>query len=306
MTSGGRTRANLPVSSEDVARLIAGGESDSVEFKREWYDLQRKEGKAFFVKDVLALANTIYPDTTGFLLVGVDDDRKVVGIQQGPDAETISNIIAAYVQPPANVQCRAHKLGRVDISVVTIQWSPARPHHSIRDHPGILASNVVYVRRDRTVGTATLPEIEVMIREKDARLGPIIRGDPIQFGFVERGDSSTRAFTARVTNVTTEPVGGVDLGIDVRNARNPELFYRGLKLSNATLEPGQSREVEFRLSEVTFYLATFDPTTGDRKWSSVRNLTHLGDWWLDITLHVNYRSRDGFIRHLEQRVVLSS
>jgi hypothetical protein len=277
-----------------------------VEFKREWYDLQHKEGKALFVKDVLALANTVDPDTTAFLFVGVDDDRNVVGIKKGPDAETISNIIAAYVQPPASVQCRGHKLGKVEVSVITIQWSPARPHHSIRDHPGILARDVVYVRRDRTVGTATLPEIEVMIREKDARLGPIIRGDPIQFGLVERGDPSSRTLTARVTNVTTEPVGGVDLGIDVRNARNPELFYRGLKLSNATLEPGQSREVEFRLSEVTFYLAAFDPTTGDRKWSTVRDLTHLGDWWLDVTLHVNYRTRDGFIRHLEQRVVLSS
>jgi len=277
-----------------------------VEFKCEWYDLQRKEGKALFVKDVLALANTIDADTTGFLFVGVDDDRKVVGVREGPDAETISNIIAAYVQPPPNVQCRDHKVGKVEVSVVSIQWSPARPHHSIRDHPGILSRDLVYVRRDRTIGTATLPEIEVMIREKDARLGPIIRGDPIQFGFVERADPSTRVLTARVTNVTTEPVGGVDLGIDARNARNPELFYRGLKLSNATLEPGQSREVEFRLSEVTFYLATFDPTTGDRKWSTVRDLTHLGDWWLDITLHVNYRSRDGFIRHLEQRVVLSS
>ncbi len=296
-----------PVSESFLKNLIGAGESDRVEFKREWYDLQHKEGKALLVKDVLALANTIGQDTPGFLLVGVNDERRVVGVKGPPDPETVSSIIAAYVQPPPNIQCRHHMLGDSVVSALTISWSPARPHHALRDHPGVLARNVVYVRRDRTVGTLTLPEIEVMMREKDARLGPIIGGEPVQCGFVEKADSGRGVLIARVTNVTTDPIGGVDLMIDVRNARNPELFYRGRKLGNATLQAGESREVEFGLGEIQFYLARFDGLTGDRTWASIRNLgAHVGDRWLDVTLHVDYRDRDGFIRHLERRMTLDA
>jgi schlafen family protein len=295
-----------PLSEELLRQLIRADESDTVEFKQEWYDLSHKEGKALLVKDVLALANTISRETPGFLIIGVDNERRIVGVKQRPDPETVSNIVAAYVQPPATVRCRHHKVGEVDVSVLTISWSPARPHHSLRDHPGILARNVVYVRRDRTIGTLTLPEIEVMIREKDARLGPLITSEPIQFGVVEKADSGRGVLIARVTNVTGEPVGGVDLMIDVRNARNPELFYRTRKLSNAMLEGGQSREVEFPLGEINFYLATFNQITGDRDWTSVRHLGHEGDRWFDVTLHLDYRDRNGFIKHLEQRVALDA
>jgi len=31
---------------------------------------------------------------------------------------------------------------------------------------------------------------------------------------------------------------------------------------------------------------------------------HVGERWLDATLHVDYRDRDGFIRHMEQRVAI--
>lgn len=112
---------------------------------------------------------------------------------------------------------------------------------------------------------------------------------------------------ARVTNVTTEPVAGIDMMIDVRNARNPELFYRTRKLSNATIEGGQSCEVDFSLGEITFYLASFHPESGERSWTSVRNLgAHVGDRWLDVILHVDYRDRGGFIHHLECRMTLDA
>jgi Putative DNA-binding domain len=297
-----------PFSEESLRLLIAVGESNRVEFKREWYDLQHKDGKALMAKDVLALANIVGPEAPGFLIIGVDNQRQVVGVKEAPDPETISNIIGSYIQPPANVQCRHHRIGDLEVSVLIVSWSPARPHHSLREHSGILARDVVYVRRDRTIGTLTLPEIEVMVREKNARLGPLISQDPIQCGFVQKAESHAgNALVARVTNVTTEPVGGVDVMIDVRNTRNPELCYRARKLGNAALQPGESREVELRLGEIDFYLAIFDPATGNRTWTTVRNLgAHVGDRWLDVTLHVDYRDRDGFIRHVERRMTLDA
>jgi hypothetical protein len=296
------------ISTEDLAGLIAAGESDLIEFKRQWYDLEQPEGKARLTQDVLALANTVRPDAPGFLLIGVDDERTVVGVQEPPDPETITSILANYIHPPADVRCRHYEIGGCTVSVLAVSWSPARPHYSPRQYPGVLTKEVVYVRRDRTTGTLTLPEIEVLIREKDARFGPLISRQPIQCSFVQKAETyKGSGLVTRVTNVTTEPVGGVDVMFDVRNARNPELFYRARKLGNATLRPGESREVELPMNEVQFYLVTFDRSTGERKWTNVSNLgAHMGDRWLDATLHVDYRDRDGFVRHLEQRVALDA
>ena len=299
-----RTRdLGQPMTPKDLKGLIATGEADLIEFKEKWYDLSVKEGKAVFVKDVLALANTARPDAPGYLLVGVADDKQVVGISDSPSAETISQIISDYTDPPVNAHCRDYELNGKKVSVLITSWGPATLHRSLRDYPEILSSNEIYVRRDRIIGTLTFAEIEARIREKDARLGPINR-EPIQFGFVQT-DVSRTGLVARVSNVTTEPVGGVDVMIELRNARDPMLVSRARRLSNATLGPGESREVEVRMSEITFYLPVIDPKKDDRSLMTMRNFGRLeGDRWLDATLHVDYRDRDGFIRHMEQRVAV--
>lgn len=171
-----------PLSDDDIRLLLTAGESDLLEFKREWFDLRHAEGKAVLAKAVLALANTVRPNDTGFLVFGVEDEKRgyqLIGVKKPPDPETVSNIVADYVHPPADVRCRHYAFGDHVLSVLAVFWSAASPHHSIREFPGILSKNLVYVRRDRTTGTLTLPEIEMMIREKDARLGPLIAKDPI-------------------------------------------------------------------------------------------------------------------------------
>jgi Putative DNA-binding domain len=293
------------MTTKDLKGLIATGESDLIEFKEKWYDLSIKEGKAVFVKDVLALANTVRPEAPGHLLIGVDDDKDVVGVSDSPSAEAISQIISEYTDPPVNVHCRDYELDRKKLSVLAVSWAPANPHRSVRDYPEILSSNVIYVRRDRIIGTLTLAEIETRFREKDARWGPLVRREPIQFGFVQTDPGRGSGLVARVSNVTTEPVGGVDVMIDVRNARDPRLFHRARLLSNATLGPGESREVELKAGQITFYVPVIEPKADEFTFVTVRDFgRHVGERWLDATLHVDYRDRDGFIRHMEQRVAV--
>lgn len=298
------TLRGMPLSDDTISALIASGEAELREFKREWYDLTRAEGKATFAKDVLALANTARPDAPAFLLFGVEDERRgsvIVGVTNPPEPESVSNLLAEYILPPADVRCRHHRMhdDRV-VSVVAVHWSPARPHHALRDFQGILSSKAIYVRRDRTIGVATLPEVETMIREKGTRLGPLVSAEPLQCGFVQKSDSTGRGVVVgRITNVTTEPVSGVDVTFDVRNARNPELFERSRRLTNAVLEPGESREAELRLRDCSFYVTNFSTISGERLWRHVQPGDHVGDKWLDVTMHVFYRDREGFIRHIE-------
>jgi hypothetical protein len=292
------------LSSAELRRAIVGGESDLVEFKRQWPDLTTKEGTARFAKSVLALANTARPDEPGLLLVGVTDDKSAVGVSNQPSAERVSNIVSDYVRPPADVQSRDYELDGVTLSGVLVHWSPTRPHHALRDFPGILERDRVYVRRDKTIGILTIPEIEAMIREKDQRLGPVVGQDPIQFGFVQSNVTGGDKLVARVTNVTTEPVSGVDVQFDVRGLRDPRLVSRQPRLGGATLGPGESREVELRLTDPDFYLVAIDEVTGHRTATLVRDYGRImGDMWFDVTLHVHYRDRDGFIRHAQQSFV---
>ena len=294
-----------PMTAKDLKELIATGESDLIEFKELWYDLSVKEGKAVFVKDILALANTVRPEAPGYLLIGVDDDKELVGVSDSPSAEAVSQIISEYTDPPVNIHCRDLELDNHNVSVLTVSWAPANPHRSVRDYPDILSSNEIYVRRDRTIGTLTLAELEARFREKDARWGPLVRREPIQFGFVQTDPNRGSGLIARVSNVTTEPVGGVDVMIDLRNARDRRLFYRARRLSNATLGPGESREIELKTGDITFYVPVIEPRADEFRYVTVQDFgRHVGERWLDATLHVDYRDRDGFIRHMEQHVAV--
>jgi len=297
----------------ELKALIAEGESDRVEFKQTWWDLEHAEGKARLAKSVLALANTVREGESGVLVCGVSDAKKIVGVDKDtlPKPETISNIIGSYVQPPATVRCRHVRYNSHTLSLITVDWSAARPHYAVRQHEGVLSTNVVYVRRDRTTGVLTIPEMEAMIREKD-RYGTFVSREPIQFGFIELVDASSSggAIVARVANLTAEPLGGVTVTFDVRNARNPELFHRARTLVNATLGPGEARDVNLRLNQFDFYVARFDAgagATSERTWHSIRDFgRYLGDRWLDVTLHVDYRDRDGLIQHGERRISIES
>ena len=48
-----------------LRQLLTRPESERLDFKREWYDLEIKRGKAEFAKDVLAMANAVSEGQTG-------------------------------------------------------------------------------------------------------------------------------------------------------------------------------------------------------------------------------------------------
>lgn len=78
---------------ERLADLIRTGETHLVEFKREWWDLTANRGKA---KHVLAMANSLAPGESGFLVFGVEDKKAggaVVGVSASPPQEAVAQIL---------------------------------------------------------------------------------------------------------------------------------------------------------------------------------------------------------------------
>jgi len=84
-----------------VKRLIYGGESDQVEFKRKINHPEK------VVREVVAFANT----NGGHLFVGVDDDRTIVGSKHAEEEDFIlQKAIKELVRPAVKYQVNSYKL----------------------------------------------------------------------------------------------------------------------------------------------------------------------------------------------------
>ena len=104
---------NLSMAPHDLQKLIAGGETYIVEFKRDLNDDELTEA-------VVCLAN----GDGGWLLIGVENDGTVVGAAPRHGSTTQSPRVAALVanktSPPLNVEVSVEHLDGVDIVVVRV------------------------------------------------------------------------------------------------------------------------------------------------------------------------------------------
>ncbi len=277
----------------DLRALAAVDESTLVEFKQQWYDITKKEGKAKLVKSILAMANSATRETPGRILMGIDDTGVVVGTSGGPsNQDSLSQALSEWMQPLPSYDLYRVSCGPHEIDVLEVPWSPFRPFSSRRDFGNELSHDVVYCRRQATIGTCSLHEVETMIRQKDKHLGPMIESGPVMMKLV-----STRymTLTVRLQNVIEEPVGGIYLTFDLA-ARGPTpRFARQTQCNDMRLGPGETREVEFRLRDVRFPGADVN----------LEHSSKLTDLWIDVVIHLRFARRDGGIGSDSMSVVLS-
>ena len=281
-----------------VRRWLSSAETDLLEFKQEWYDFELKAGKAEFVKDVLALANTTRPGEHGYLVVGVRDKGpdRLLGVEGGPSAEQLAQVLAAWSQPAPAFHLHRVLRDGVRLDVVEVRHEPFRPHYATRDLEPRLRSNAVYVRRGPTIGTLTIPELETMIRAKGDRLNDGSSSHPIQTGFVELPDLRPGLrIVGRVLNVSEDPIT-IHTTWDVVLAKEPRAIDRTGSVGGRKLLPGESLEDEKDLSRVHFYL------DGE----SIGNQQLISDRWYDVTWSVHFRDRNGFLTPLSHFFRVSS
>jgi Schlafen, AlbA_2 len=281
----------------DVAKLLSTPESELHEFKREWYDLEARSGKAEFVKDVLCLANTVREGERAHVVIGRDDDRHggtVHGVTDPPDAEKLHQILASYTDPVPQIRLQSASdpdTGK-RISVLTVEWSQFQPHFSVREYPEVLSDKFGYVRRGPTNGVLKASELSHLIRQKTTRVGPATAAAPIRAGFVEGPGSGSLTVVVQVSNISAEPVDAVSAVLDVRLQVPPHAMSRTRSLTNTTLAPGETRETEYKLRTLLY-------STGDDAWRSEAKASHD---WLDLTLKVTYRARNGLLREIREHL----
>jgi len=138
----------------DIKRLETG-ESLTTEFKREYTEETKKT--------IIAFANT----AGGTLYIGVNDDKTITGVD-APDENLlkITNAVRLAIKPDLTlfVDCKAEKIGKASIIVVTVQKGIACPYYLAGK--GIRPEGV-YVRQGTSSVPATETAILNMIKETD-------------------------------------------------------------------------------------------------------------------------------------------
>ncbi len=102
--------------------IETGGETDRFDFK-EIIDLDKDEHKVRLIRAIGAFGNT---DEGGFVLIGISDDRNIVGLSDEKydlfDQTRVQSIVNRYLAPPPAIQVRKHL--REDKKLVVIEVQP--------------------------------------------------------------------------------------------------------------------------------------------------------------------------------------
>lgn len=277
-----------PPQADALLAQLPAEETSLVEYKREWHDLDSRRGKAEFVKDVLALANTAQQDQPAYLVIGVDDPkqgREIVGVEDSPATEKIHQILVAYTNPVPKLDLVKIPIGDRHLALIRLTWNDSQLSYPIRDYSGILDTRLVYARRGPSVGFLRPAEVEGLVRSRGMS-ADLESSHPIHAGFVEDGQSEGR-LVLRVANITEETVSGISIIWDIQGAGG-DYFHRSRTRHNIKLTPGEALEDDY------------DPPVGATG-SQVDAPSHEGHW-LDVTSHIHYRDRRGFIRQMDRSI----
>jgi hypothetical protein len=151
-----------------LQRLVEEWETLKVEFKRQ-VSVQDNDGKAEFIKDVLALANTV--GKTGYFVIGIDEEtrRPIVGRQPLLIPEQIDQLISAYCEPFINIVYDTIRYQDAEVELLTVLRDPCdvpyRVKKSIRGSKKEIKEGDVFVRHGRIVEHPTELELKDLEEE---------------------------------------------------------------------------------------------------------------------------------------------
>jgi predicted HTH transcriptional regulator len=189
---------------QQLRELIAGGESQTVEFKRKFTSEEK------IAKELIAFANT----KGGYLIVGVDDDKKIVGVQsEKGEINQIEHVCEYCIDPPLKPDIEIVQIDYKDVVVVYVQESAHKPHKIMIGVDGLLlkpTERVAYIRQD----SATLQASKAVTKVLEAEN---VNAEPVTlsigkherrlFEYLEqRGKATARDF-ANVANISERRAG---------------------------------------------------------------------------------------------------
>ncbi len=104
---------------KELLEFIEGGENLRCEFKRKFSTHEK------IAREMIAFANT----KGGVLLIGVDDDKEIVGVEsEKQEAELIKDVALNYCVPPLEYEIEYIDVKGKEVVIVEIPESKIKPH----------------------------------------------------------------------------------------------------------------------------------------------------------------------------------
>ena len=180
----------------DLRELISDGESTTVEFKRKFTSPEK------IAKEIAAFANT----KGGFLIIGVDDDKRIVGVKS--EKEEIAQIVHActfFIEPIIEPLIEIIEIEFKDVVVVHVPESDYKPHrvNGLPDEKP--HEKKVYIRQGEESVTASREMIRILqSRNPDAKPLTLSIGDKERglFAFIEKNKRATVKDFAALVNIS--------------------------------------------------------------------------------------------------------
>ena len=233
-----------------LKQLIAKSEKSKVDFKATL--ILNGHGKQEFAKDVSSIANT--SGNTGYLIIGVNNNRKVIGINQNSiKEEQLQNIIQQHCDPFVVVNYYEKKINGKILGIIEILGSLRRPHQ-------LKETGAFHIRRGSTTALMTTQEITNAIIKK------------VQ---IEKGKGSEY-------EKLTKQLRGKTIHQDIINIlKKQDFVYKKEKLFvpdeygggvNLTLSIFENKKQKIRIC-LDIFLADLD------EWYSQRYWREMKQWW---------------------------
>jgi predicted HTH transcriptional regulator len=181
---------------KEFKELIAGGESTTVEFKRKISSPEK------IAKEIVAFSNT----KGGYLIVGVDDDGRIYGIESEKyEIEAINYCCQFLIEPAIEPNVQILNIKNKYLAVVYISESETKPHKLIRANSDDDILPQAYIR----IGEKSVPASKEMtkilaFRNKDAKPLTIFIGEMEKrfFRYLEANEKATIDDFAVLVNIS--------------------------------------------------------------------------------------------------------
>jgi predicted HTH transcriptional regulator len=189
---------------QHLRELIAGGESLTVEFKRKFTSEEK------IAREVAAFANS----SGGYLMIGVDDDKRIVGVQsEKGEIDQVEHVCEYCIDPPVEHSIDIVNIEYKDVVVVHVPESHDKPHRLLVDGSGSMlkpSDRPVYVRQGSAAIQASKEVAKVLeadnINSKPVTLS-IGKHERRLFEYLEQFERITSKQFAEITNISERRAG---------------------------------------------------------------------------------------------------
>lgn len=180
-----------------LLELIEGGENLFVEFKRKFTTHEK------IAKEIIALANT----RGGYLIVGVDDNKKIVGVEsEKEETELFKQTVERFCEPQPGYEISYFELDNKELVIFHIPESQNKPHRMQDYLPELdIKSAQVYIRvNDKSVlaSKEMIKILQTKISEKPLINYEVGKNEKIVFEYLESHDTITVKELKEIANIS--------------------------------------------------------------------------------------------------------